>query len=87
MSSFIFSFKLSLYLISFLSQTTAGIEEHSSNFFVELYSLCISVANCILMSTVLLLKKSSISHYDTVLEVLQPYILTTAGQNIDRFIF
>lgn len=65
----------------------AEIEEHSSIFFVEVYSLWISVANCVLMSTVLLLKKSSISHYDTMLNLLQPYILTTAGQNIDRFVF
>lgn len=56
-------------------------------FVVGLYSLWISVANSVLMSTVLLLKKSSISHYGTMLEVLQPHSLTTSGQNIDMIYF
>lgn len=56
-------------------------------FSVGFYSLWISVANCVLMSTVLLLKKSSISHYDTMLDVLWPYTQTTAGQNIDMIYF
>lgn len=45
------------------------------------------MASCVLMSTVLLLKKSSISHYGTMLDILWLYILTTAGQIIDMIYF